>query len=140
MTIKKFKEEIINWKLSKKRIINLSIAITALLVYEFLAVPFYRPYIYSNHIYDFHIANTLSNSFGSIAIIFICIGLIGHTRIQHIFMIKAITIVIVIYELAHPLFGKPIERWDLVATICAGGFCFLLYRIIFKNENMSLLQ
>lgn len=130
MTIKDLKEGITNWKLTKERIINLSIGLAAVLIYEFIARPIYRPYIYRNNINDFHLADTIGNSLGTIATVFVLIGLIGKGRIQHLFLIKIITISVTLYEIAHPLLGKPIDLWDILATILTGGLCLLLYKFI----------
>jgi len=128
MTIKDLKYGIVNWKLTKERIINLIVGLTAVLIYEFVARPFYRPYIYRNSINDFHVADTIGNTLGTIATIFVLIGFIGKGRSQHIFLIKTITISVALYELAHPLLGKPIDPWDILATILTGGFCLILYK------------
>jgi hypothetical protein len=130
MTLKELKEEIVHWKFTKARVINFGIGMGALLIYEFFARPIYRPYIYSHQINDFHIADTLGNSLGTMATIFIFLGLIGKTRAQHQFLIITITISLVIYEVAHPLLGKPMDIWDILATVVTGGFCWLLYRLV----------
>ncbi len=130
MTLQELKEEIINWRFSKERVINLSIGLAALLIYEFIARPYYRPYIYSNNINDWHIADTLGNSLGTMATIFFFIGLIGRERTQHYFLITTVTISVALYEIAHPLLGKPIDFWDIIATFLTGGFCFMLYKLI----------
>jgi hypothetical protein len=130
MTIKELKEEIVQWKFTKARFINFGIGLSALLIYEFFARPIYRPYIYSHQINDFHIADTLGNSLGTMATIFIFLGLIGKTRAHHQFLSITITISLVIYEVAHPLLGKSMDIWDILATLVTGGFCWLLYRLV----------
>lgn len=130
MTINDLKEGIANWRLTRERIINLSIGVSAIVIYEFIARPFYRPYIYRNNINDFHLADTIGNSLGTIATVFFLLGCIGQGRIQHLFLIKTITIAVTIYEIAHPLLGKPIDPWDIVATLLTGGLCFTLYKAI----------
>jgi hypothetical protein len=130
MTIKDLGEGIHDWKLTRERIINLSIGLSAVLIYEFLARPIYRPYIYRNNINDFHLADTIGNSLGTIAAVFVVIGFIGQGRTQNIFLIKTITISVALYELAHPLLGKAIDPWDLVATLLTGGLCLMLYRFL----------
>jgi hypothetical protein len=135
MKIKELKEDLYRWKISKERVIHFSIGIAALLIYEFIARPYYRPYIYQHQINDFHIADTLGNSLGTIATIFTLLALFGHTRPQHIFLINTITISVALYEVAHPLLGKPIDPWDILATIVSGGFCFLLYRWIHPQTS-----
>lgn len=132
MTIRELKEEFVSWKFTRARGINLAVGFIALLIYEFFARPIYRPYIYSHQINDFHIADTLGNSLGTIATIFIFLGLIGNTRAQHEFLIKTITISLILYEVAHPVLGKPMDPWDVLATIIAGVFCWVLYRVLHR--------
>ena len=130
MTIKNLIEGIRNWKFTRERIINLTIGLSAVLIYEFLARPIYRPYIYRNKINDFHLADTIGNSLGTIATVFVLIGFLGQGRTQNIFLIKTITISVAIYELAHPLLGKAIDPWDILATLLTGGLSLILYRFI----------
>ncbi|MBK8506076.1 MAG: hypothetical protein IPL46_30095 [Saprospiraceae bacterium] len=130
MRIKDLWPGISNWKFTRERLINLTIGFSAVLIYEFLARPIYRPYIYANNINDFHLADTIGNSLGTIATIFVLIGFIGQGRIQHLFLIKTITISVALYEIAHPLLGKPIDIWDIVATLLTGALCLMLYKII----------
>ncbi len=130
MTTKDLREGIHSWKFTRERIINLTIGFSAVLIYEFLARPIYRPYIYRNNINDFHLADTIGNSLGTMATIFVLIGFIGQGRTQNIFLIKTITISVALYELAHPLLGKTIDPWDILATLLTGGLCLMLYKFI----------
>ena len=132
MTVKDLSKGISTWKLTRERVINLLIGISAVLIYEFIARPIYRPYIYRNNINDFHVADTIGNSFGTIATIFVLIGIFGQGRAQHLFLMKTIIISIVLYEVAHPLLGKPIDPWDIIATIFTGLLCFVCYRWILR--------
>lgn len=135
MTLQDLKSEITHWALTRYKFINLSIGTAALLVYECIGRPLYRPYIYSRDLYDFHVADTLGNSLGTMAAVFILVGLFSHSRAQGDFLIKISTVSIVLYELAHPLLGKPIDGWDMVATILSGALCYLLFHAIFKTSN-----
>jgi hypothetical protein len=130
MTIKDLKDGITTWKFTRERIINLTIGLSAILILEFIARPIYRPYIYRNNINDFHVADTIGSTLGTIANIFIIIGLIGQGRIQHIFLIKIIIVSAALYEIVSPLLGKPIDPWDVVATVLTGGLCLMLYKFI----------
>ena len=130
MNIKDLKDGIATWKFTRERVINLAIGLAAVMIYEFIARPVYRPYIYRNNINDFHIADTIGNSLGTVATVFVLIGIIGQGRTQHFFLIKTIVISVALYELAHPLLGKPIDPWDILATLITGGCCLLLYRVI----------
>jgi hypothetical protein len=134
MTIKDLSDGIRAWKFTRERVINLSIGLCAVLIYEFIARPLYRPYIYQNNINDFHIADTIGNSLGTIATVFVFIGLIGQGRTQHLFLIKTITVSVALYELAHPLLGKPIDPWDVLATFITGGLCWILYMVIHPDK------
>jgi hypothetical protein len=130
MTIKDLREGIHNWKFTNERITNLAIGFSAVLIYEFLARPIYRPYIYRNNINDFHLADTIGNSLGTMATVFVLIGLIGPGGTQNIYLIKIITLSVALYELAHPLLGKVIDPWDILATILTGGLCLVLHKFI----------
>ena len=130
MTLHDIKHSILTLRFSRERIVNLSIGFGAIFIYEFIARPIYRPYVYKNNINDFHVADTIGNSLGTVATIFVLIGFIGEGRKQHEFMIKTITISVFLYELGHPLFGKPIDPWDALATLVTGGICLLLHRRI----------
>jgi hypothetical protein len=135
MTIGDLKNEAINWRFTKYKLINLLIGLSSLLFYEFVGRPYYRPYIYSNKFYDFHIADTLGNSFGTIAAIFIPIAVLTNNKTKAYSLIKLITATMVIYEIGQPLLGKPIDLWDILATILSGGAGFLLFRWLYGNKK-----
>jgi len=138
MTIKDLKKEIVAWRFTKYKIINLTIGICALLIYEFVGRPYYRPYIYSHKIYDFHIADTLGNSLGTIATIFILVSLLTRGATNGIFLIKIITFSVALYEIGHPLLGKPIDIWDIIATILAGVLSFLIFHSLFGKKRLPV--
>ena len=129
MTIKDLKSEIVHWKLSKGRIIHFAIGIGALLIYELVARPYYRPFIYSGEIDDFHIADTIGNSLGTIAAIFIFLALLTDNHEHGKFIMITVTISLVLYELAQPILGKPIDLWDILATVVSGTVCYLFYQL-----------
>lgn len=135
MTINDFQAELKNWRLTKYKAINFAIGISALLIYEFVARPIYRPYIYANNINDFHIADTLGNTLGTLTTIFFLIAILSNETVKGNYLIKLGTFSVVIYELAHPLLGKPIDIWDIVATILSGIFSYLIFNLIFKKEK-----
>ena len=112
------------------------VGVLALLVYEFIARPYYRPYIYANHITDFHIADTLGNSLGVVAAVFILVSLLGRQVEPNYFLINAVVIGSVLCELGHPMLGKPIDPWDVIATILSGGFCLLLYWVLHDRNKL----
>ena len=137
MTIQEIGQEIRLWKFTKQRALHFIISTIALLLYEFVGRPIYRPYIYRNNIFDFHIADTLGNTLGTIATVFVTLALLARTPEQHRFLIVVTTLAGTVFELLHPLVGKPIDFWDLVATPIAGAFCFGLYRLLVGNTQLN---
>ena len=134
--MQKLKIGISEWLHSKRRIINLLIGLSAVVLYEVARVT-YRPYIYSQGIYDFHIADTLGNSLGTVTTVFVFTSLLGRDLAQDYFMIRTVTISVFLYEIAHPLLGKPTDVWDMVATVLAGVFCEMIHRSIHGQPHMA---
>jgi hypothetical protein len=130
MTLQEVGTALRQWRLTKDRIVYFALGFSAVLIYEFVARPLYRPYIYRNGINDYHLADTIGNTLGSMATIFVFLGVFGQTRSQHLFLIKTITVSILLYELAHPLLGKPIDPWDVAATLATGLLCVGLYLLV----------
>jgi uncharacterized membrane protein len=135
MTINDFASELRSWKLTKYKIINFTIGISALLIYEFVGRPIYRPYIYKNKINDFHIADTLGNTFGTLPTIFFLIAILSNDTTKGNYLIKLGTFSVVLFELAHPLLGKQIDIWDIIATVLTGFVSYLVYNRLFKDRQ-----
>jgi hypothetical protein len=138
MTLGHFVAELKNWKFTKYKAINFAIGILALLIYEFIGRPIYRPYIYNNKINDFHIADTLGNTLGTLPTIFFLVAILSNDTTKGNYLIKLGTFSVVIFELAHPLLGKKIDIWDIIATILAGLVSYLIYNRIFKGKSNEL--
>lgn len=134
MTINDIKAELKNWKLTKYKAVNFAIGISALLIYEFVGRPIYRPYIYTNKINDFHIADTLGNTLGTLTTIFVLIAIFSNETVKGNYMIKLGTISVILFELAHPLLGKPVDVWDIIATILSGLLSFVIFNIIISRD------
>lgn len=132
--MEKLNGEIADWFHSKRRKVNMAIGMSAVLLCE-AARAYYRPFIYSNEINDFHIADTLGNSLGTVGTVFVFVSLLGRTRTQDIFLIRTVVISVLVYELAHPLLGKPIDPWDMAATVLTGFVCEGLHRLLYGNEQ-----
>lgn len=88
MTINEFVFELKKWRLTKYKALNFAIGISALLIYEFVGRPIYRPYIYKNKINDFHIADTLGNTFGTFPTIFFLIAILSNDTTKGELLIK----------------------------------------------------
>ena len=109
------------------RAMNLLVGLGALVLTE-VGRHVYRPFIYRRGIDDFHIADTLGNSLGTVATIFVLLAIFGRDHKSDDRIIVSATVGTVLYELASPLLGKPIDPWDATATIIAGGLSWLLAR------------
>jgi hypothetical protein len=133
MNLSEFYSELKNWKLTGYKAINFAIGVSGLLIYEFLARPIYRPYIYENKINDFHIADTIGNTFGTLPTLFFLTAILSNDTVKGNFLIKLGTFSVIVFELAHPLLGKPIDIWDIIATAITGIISYLLYNSIFRK-------
>lgn len=135
MTFKDLITAVKNWKLTRYRAINFAIGISALLIYEFIGRPVYRPYIYANKINDFHIADTLGNTFGAMPTLFFLVALFSTEKTKGKFFLILGTFSVVVFELAHPLLGKAIDLWDIGATILTGLLSYGLFNLIFRKAG-----
>lgn len=135
MELQDWWNEITGWKLNRYKMINFSIGIAALLIYEFIGRPFYRPYIYSHHIFDYHIADTLGNSLGTVATVFVLIALLTSERVKGMVLVKIVPFSVALYEIAHPVLGKPIDMWDIAASLLTGAVCFMVFRTLFHSNR-----
>jgi hypothetical protein len=97
------------------------IGLSALVLCE-VARAYYRPFIYSNGINDFHIADTLGNTFGTVAAVFVFASLLGHNHDQEHFLIFTVSISVLVYELA-PIIG---QVGGSLGSGCNGDRGFLL--------------
>lgn len=114
------------------RIVNGVIGGSALVVTE-LGRTFYRPYVVSHGVRDFGIADTLGNSVGTIAAVFIILCLTGKNRSGDYQYIAFLSLGLCGYELLQGPMGGAIDPKDIVATVVACGFCLGLYRLLHRH-------
>jgi hypothetical protein len=77
--------------------------------------------------------------------IFFLITFLSNDNTKGNYLIKLGTLSVFLFELAHPLLGKSIDIWDIVATIMMGFISYLIYNSIFSDKQLdqktiSLLQ
>ncbi len=115
---------------------TLWIGMTAWFITE-LARSFYRPYIYHHHIFDYHIADTIGNSAGTITAIFIIITLSGKGTIHDWKLILILICGLVGYE----FLNRPsrIDPLDIAATIIFGGLSLMVYLFCVKKFSNKQL-
>jgi len=127
------KDALLEWLRSTRRMTLLAIGLAAVGIYE-AARAWYRPFVYSQGLSDFHVADTLGNSLGTIATVLVFASIFGRSHIQTLFVLRAAAIAVAVYELLHPLLGKPIDSFDLLATVLAGLLCQGVYRWVYRRE------
>jgi hypothetical protein len=111
----------------RRRLKNLAVGLAALALTE-LARAYYRPFVRSRGLNDLHLADTLGNSLGTVTTVFVLLAVFGRGEAAYDRQFLYIAPVSVfLYELAHPLLGRPIDPWDLLATVVAGGLAAGLY-------------
>ena len=94
----------------------------------------YRPYIYSNDVFDFWIADTIGNLTGTIAIIFFDFAGVNPKHRQGRIFLIIITLGLIVYELLQYFSPRSILDWrDMIATLIAGLISWGIYEFLFKK-------
>ena len=115
-------------KIDEKRIVTFFIFIFMFIFTE-IGRKIYRPYIYSNDIFDYWIADTIGNFTGTIAIVFFNLTISNpEYRIGKYFSFL-IAIGLIVYELLQYFSPRSIFDWrDIIATLIAGLISFLIHK------------
>lgn len=108
---------------------HLAIGLVALALTE-AGREWYRPWVKANGIEDFHVADTIGNSLGTVTAVFVILGLVGKGGWSDVRLIAMVTLGLVGYELAQGPMGGAIDPHDIVATLLAGAACFGLYVLL----------
>jgi len=94
----------------------------------------YRPYIYSNDIFDYWIADTIGNLTGTIAIVFFDFAIVNPKHRQGRIFLIIITLGLIVYELLQYFSPRSILDWrDMIATLIAGLISWGIYEFLFKK-------
>ena len=94
----------------------------------------YRPFIYSNDIFDYWIADTIGNLTGTIAIVFFDFAIVNPNRRNGRIFIVIITLGLIVYELLQYFSPRSILDWrDMIATVMAGLVSWGIYEILIKT-------
>jgi len=111
----------------KKR--TLAIAISAYFITE-MGRSFYRPYIYANDIYDWVIADTIGNSFGTVTAIFMIVTMSGRGTHWDWQLVAMVVLGLVGYELLNLTGHHQFDTNDVIATLLFGAISALIYAVI----------
>lgn len=112
---------------------TVSIALTILC---FILSYFYRPYAYTHHLNDFHLADCYTSFFGIPLIVCLTQAFFRRESEQWSIPRNIIYAVLVLFawELADGLLAKRIDWIDMTASVISGGLMYVAYLIFgFKN-------
>jgi hypothetical protein len=111
---------------------NLAVGIAGLAVTE-AGRELYRPWVYSQGIDDWGVADTLGNSFGTLTAVFVIVGLVGKDASSDYRLIALIAGGLAVYELLQGPMGGAIDPRDIVASLVTGVVCALIYRALNRH-------
>lgn len=113
-------------RFDRARRVNLLVGLLALGLTE-AGREWYRPWVRTNGIDDFHVADTLGNTLGTITTVFVVLGLSGKGGRRDLRLIAMVVLGLIGYELAQGPMGGAIDPRDIVATLLMWPVCLGLY-------------
>ena len=126
--------------IDSRRILFLLVAIAFFIITE--AGRFvYRPYIYSNKINDFGLADSIGNLGGIVVQIFFMFFVLNSPFKKGIRIIGFLVIGYIVYEIAQPYLPRGVFDWkDVYGTVIGGAISFLLFRSIHALKNNRIIH
>jgi hypothetical protein len=125
------------------RVVYLVIAVLFFFLTE-IGRNIYRPYIYTNNIDDYGIADSIGNSGGIIVQIFFTLAILNSPRKKVLRVIGFIVIGYIVYEILQPYLPRGVFDWkDIYGTIIGGVISlFILFFIkkIVKNKVVHVFK
>ena len=122
--------------------LKLFILFLGFLIITFLLGNYYRPYVYSNHIDDFGLADVGYNIIAVVNMsLFSWIGIYKYTN-NKLIDVCINTLIYLLIELLSfflPVFGI-FDFKDCVAIIVSGFISTILLRLLFKDKHLSTLN
>jgi len=112
--------------------ITLGIGASAFFLTE-MARSFYRPYIYANDIDDWVVADTIGNSLGTIAAVFMILTMSGRGTTWDWRLVAMVIAGLIGYELLNFASDHPFDVNDVVATLIFGGISVVVYARILAH-------
>jgi len=123
--------------IDRLRIIYFGIAVLFFFLTE-IGRNIYRPFIYSNNIDDYGIADSIGNSGGIIVQIFFSLAIINSPNKKLFNVIGFIVIGYILYEILQPYLPRGVFDWkDIYGTLIGGVitlFILLFVKIMVNNK------
>lgn len=121
------------FKPNKIRIIFLIIAIGAYIITEFGRY-IYRPFVNSNRIQDYGLADSIGNLGGIIVQIFLVCAVVNPNKIQSYRWAAFLSLGYIVYEFLQPYFPKGVFDWnDIYGTLIGLIISIILLCIIWRE-------
>lgn len=93
----------------------------------------YRPYIYSNNIDDYGIADSIGNSGGIIVQIFFSLAILNSPGKKAFHVFGFIVIGYIVYEILQPYLPRGVFDWqDVYGTLIGGILSLIVYMFVKK--------
>ena len=118
--------------IDRLRVIYFGIAVLFFFLTE-IGRNIYRPYIYSNNINDYGIADSIGNAGGIIVQIFFSLALLNSPRKKVFNVIGFIVIGYILYEILQPYLPRGVFDWKDIYGTLIGGVISLLILFILKK-------
>jgi len=116
---------------------TLGIGISAWFLTE-MGRSFYRPYIYTNDIDDWVIADTIGNSLGTVTAIFIILTMSGRGKRSDWLLVGLVLSGLIGYELLNLTGHHAFDLNDVLATLVFGALSAIAYAfILLRNPDRS---
>jgi len=106
--------------------ITLAIGVSAFFLTE-MARSFYRPYIYANDIDDWVVADTVGNSLGTVAAVFMILTMSGRGTSWDWRLVGMVIAGLIGYEMLNLIGDHPFDVNDVVATLLFGCISIVAY-------------
>lgn len=120
-------------KLGKRhRILFFSISLVLLLVVVVLN-NFYRPYIYANHLFDMHLADTYTNLLGVPICLFILLSLTKRLECKIFIYVGCVCCGLILYEFV----GLTFDYYDIIATLLSGIMTTFFTNLVIQEQLKS---
>ncbi|NVK49583.1 MAG: hypothetical protein HWE09_07420 [Cyclobacteriaceae bacterium] len=101
----------------------------------------YRPFIYSNHIDDFGIADSIGNLGGVIVQIFFTLAILNSPGKKAFHVIGFIVIGYILYEIVQPYLPRGVFDWkDIYGTVIGGLISIIFLGIVWKTIPNKVLH
>ena len=125
--------------IDKLRILYLIITVVSFSLTE-IGRFIYRPYIYSNNIDDFGIADSIGNSGGIIVQIFFSLAILNSPGKKVYNVIGFIVIGYIVYEILQPYLPRGVFDWkDVLGTLIGGAISVIVLLCVKKITKNKVI-